>query len=86
MNTYANEIEPGDVLLSGQTFKVADDSGLNIAGQDYRLDGSHIVQGAFYEGTNWRGVEQTRVLIRPHGAVGLLVPVIMPSARVVQTI
>lgn len=85
MNTYANEIEAGDILLPNQTFHVADDSGLLISGDEHRLFTSYLVTYTEYAGTDHQGREQTRIGIRPHQSVGLHIPIIVPSARVVRT-
>ncbi len=85
MNTYANEIEVGDALIAGQTFKVADDSGLFISDTDYTLDSTHDVVHVEYGGTDFQRRELTRVDVRHRGPKSLLVSLMIPSARVVKT-
>lgn len=84
MKTFANELVKGDTLTFNQTFLVAEDSGLMVAGEWLTLDGSHDVVHVEHAGTDHKGVEQTRVSVRSRG-VGLLTALIMPSARVVKT-
>lgn len=89
MNIYACEIEADDRLDAHQTFKVADDSGLNKSGEDVTLTDTswYVETDAEDAGVNpLTGREQVTFNIRPREYVGYTHKIIADRARIVRVI